>query len=146
MRSDMRRGRERGSITFFGIGMVMVLLFVGGVSTDLWRAFGERRALAEMADAAAAAGANGLDAEAYRSGGATVLDPALAEQYAWESLSQQTDREALSGPPLVVATPEGVVVEVHGEVELTLLQIFTPGEPLEITVVAESAPSRGLGP
>lgn len=140
------RKNERGSITFFGIGMVMVLLFVGGVSTDLWRVFGERRALAEMADSAAAAGSNALDVDAYRSGGVLRLDPTLAEAYAWASLEQQGDRQSLSGQPEVLASTTGVVVVVHGEVELTLLQIFAPGEPLQITVTAESAPTRGLGP
>ncbi len=153
--NTMRRGKhdrsshrqpQRGSMTFFGVGMVMVLLFVGGISTDLWRAFGERRALAEMADAAASAGSNGVDMETYRQTGVVLLDPALAEQLAWDSLVNQADRESLSGTPIVVATADGVTVEVHGQVELVLLQIFAPGEPLEITVAAQSAPARGLGP
>ena len=138
--------RQRGSMTFFGVGMVMVLLFVGGISTDLWRAFGERRALAEMADAAASAGSNGVDMETYRQTGVVLLDPALAEQLAWDSLVNQVDRDSLSGTPVVVATADGVTVEVHGQVELVLLQIFAPGEPLEITVAAQAAPARGLGP
>ncbi len=138
--------RQRGSMTFFGVVMVMVLLFVGGISTDLWRAFGERRALAEMADAAASAGSNGVDMEAYRQTGVVLLDPVLAEQLAWDSLVGQADRESLTGTPTVVATAGGVTVEVHGQVELVLLQIFAPGDPLEITVAAQAAPARGLGP
>lgn len=140
------RNNQRGSMTFFGVGMVMVLLFVGGISTDLWRAFGERRALAEMADAAASAGSNGIDMETYRQTGVVFLEPTLAEELAWNSLINQADRESLSGKPIVVATADAVTVEVHGQVELVLLQIFAPGEPLEITVAAEAAPARGLGP
>ncbi len=147
----MRRGSpappdERGSITFFGIGMVIVLVFVGGISTDLWRAFSQRRALSELADAAAAAGANGIDVGAYRENGLITLDPGLAEQLAWESLAGQVDQDSVSQMPLVVASPSVVMVEVRGRVEFTLLQIFAPGEPFEITVVAEAAPSRGLDP
>lgn len=140
--SDARA--ERGSITFFGIGMVMVLLFVGGLSVDLWRVFGERRALAELADAAAAAGSNGVDLAIYRDTGVVVLDPGLATDLAWDSIERQADKGSLTEVPLIGATPELVVVEVHGQVELTLLKIFAPGDPLEISVIAESTPRRGL--
>lgn len=136
--------RERGSITFFGMGMVIILLFVGGLSIDLWRVFGERRALAELADAAAAAGANGVDVGLYRDSGVVVLLPELAENLAWQSIEAQADKGSLSQAPSVLASADSVVVEVYGEVELTLLKIFTPGEPLQIAVTAESGPYRGL--
>lgn len=142
----IRRVRERGSMTLFGLGMVVILLFVGGFSLDLWRAHSERRALAELADAAAAAGANAIDQAAYRTDGSLVLDPALAESYAWESIRSQVDQRALVGTPLVGATAEVIVVQVSGEVEMTLLRILSGGEPFEITVTAEAAPVRGLQP
>lgn len=144
IRRGASRSGERGSMTLFSVGMVIVLLFVGGVSIDLWRAFGERRALAEMADAAAAAGSNGVDVAHYRDTGIVVLDPQLAEQYAWESLSAQVDRASLHGVPSVAASADGVTVEVYGTVELSLLGLLAPGEPLEITVTADALPRRGL--
>lgn len=137
------RAGEAGHVTFFGIGMVVVLLFVSGFSVDLWRAFSERRALSEMADAAAAAGANGVDVVTYRSSGEVLLDPTLAEDLAWQSLATQTDRRALSGLPLVVADVDTVEVLVVGEVEMTLLSVFMAGEPFTVTVRAEAAPRRG---
>ncbi len=133
-------------MTLLGIGMSVMLLFVGGFSLDLWRAHSERRALAEMADAAAAAGANGIDTAVYRSTGELVLDPSLAEALAWESLDGQTDRRALVGTPQVGASPEVVVVQVEGEVEMTLLRVLSGGEPLTIVVTAEAVPVRGLNP
>lgn len=137
---------ERGSMTFFGMGMVIVLLFVGGISADLWRVFGERRALTELADAAAAAGANGVDRQLYRDTGTIRLDPGLAHEFAWISIEGQIDQASLSQPPVVDVSPDLIVVEVKGSVELMLLKIFAPGEPLEITVTAESTPIRGLTP
>jgi hypothetical protein len=145
-RSAIQRRAERGSLTLFGLGLVTLLLFVGGFSLDLWRAHSERRALAELADAAAAAGANAIDEAAYRSDGSLVLDPLVAEAWAWQSIAGQADQRALVGTPLVVASPEVIVVQVEGEVEMTLLQIFAGGEPFAITVTAEAAPARGLQP
>ena len=111
-------------MTLLGIGLSAMLLFVGGFSLDLWRAHSERRSLAELADAAAAAGANGIDTAAYRSTGELVLDPGLAEQLAWESIAGQADQRSLVGVPWVVAGADVIVVQVEGEVEMTLGQSF----------------------
>lgn len=140
-----RKG-ERGTATLFGIGLATLLLFVGGFSLDLWRAHSERRALAELADAAAAAGANGIDTGVYRITGELVLDPGLAEQIAWESIESQTDQGSLSSRPLITATPDAVVVEVEGLVEMTLLRVLSGGDPFTIRVRSEAAPVRGLQP
>jgi hypothetical protein len=140
------RSAERGTATLFGIGLATLLLFVGGFSLDLWRAHSERRALAELADAAAAAGANGIDTAVYRITGELVLDPGLAEQIAWESIESQTDQGSLSSRPQIIATPDAVVVEVEGLVEMTLLRVLSGGDPFTIRVRSEAAPMRGLEP
>ncbi len=140
-RKSAERPGEAGQVTFFGVGMVIVLLFVGGISVDLWRVFSERRALAEMADAAAAAGANGVDVDRYRVSGVVVLDPALATDLAWESLAGQSDVRSVSERPVVAADEALVEVVVRGEVEMTLLSIFMTGEPFAVTVRAVAAPT-----
>ena len=145
MTAPERQG-ERGTMTLLGIGLSAMLLFVGGFSLDLWRAHSERRALAELADAAAAAGANGIDTSIYRSSGELVLDPSLAELLAWESIVGQADQRSLLGTPSVSATTDVVVVRVEGEVEMTLLRMFSGGEPFLIQVTAEAVPVRGLDP
>jgi hypothetical protein len=134
---------EVGSATVLGVGMIIVMLFVGGVSYDLWRVFGERRVLAETADAAAAAGANGIDVDGYRQDGLLLLDPRLAEILAAESLLAQSDVGSLTAFTIEAST-EVVVVEVSGRVDITLLDLFTRGEPFVIKVRAEAAPRRGL--
>lgn len=134
---------QRGSVTLLGLGFVMVLLFVGGLSIDLWRAFSERRALAELADAAAAAGANGLDVAAYRSTGVVQLDPDLAAGLAWDNATAQSDRRTMVGHPIILVSPTEIVVEVRGEVPLTVLALFTAGGPFRVQVRSEASPRLG---
>ena len=132
---------QRGSIVLFGTGMALVLLLVGGFGVDLWRAHGERRALAEMADAAAAAGANGLDVDRYRATGVVALDPVLAERLAWSSLADQPDRGASPPRLAVTADDERVVVSVEGAVRPILLGLVT-GDDLVVSVTAEAGPRQ----
>lgn len=131
-------------MTLLGLGLVVVLLFVGGMGLDLARAFSERRALTEVADAAAAAGANGIDVTTYRRTGELILDPTLARELAYDSVATQADVRSILGVQLVEADQTVVAVEVRGEVPLTLLRIFTLGEPLQLRVRAEASPRRGL--
>ena len=129
---------EEGTVTLWALGLCVVLLFVGGFSVDLWRAFSERRALSGMADAAAVAGTSGIDEDAFRHG-TLALDPARAEQLARDSLASQSDRRSFRYAQ-VSATPSAVTVQTKGSVELTLLRIFLHGEPLGITVTATAEP------
>lgn len=141
-----RRSRpvgQRGSVTLLGLGFLLVLLFVGGMSIDLWRAISERRALAELADAAAAAGANGLDVAAYRSTGVVQLDPDLAARLAWDNAAAQSDRRSMVGHPIILVSPTEIVVEVRGEVTLTVLALFTTAEPFQLQVRSEARPRLG---
>ena len=50
---------ERGSVTFWMLGLAIALLTVGVLSVDLWALIGERRELTAVADAAASL-TNGL--------------------------------------------------------------------------------------
>ncbi len=135
-----RRCGERGQVTIFGVGLVLAMLMIAGVSVDLWRVWSDRRALAEMADSAAAAGANGLDVDVYRSTGELALDPSLAVELARGSLAVQQDREMLSSVDVVDASPEQVVVRLSGRTEFTLLRFVSGAGGFEMTVEAEAAP------
>lgn len=133
---------ERGSITLWVLALCMMMLFVGGISLDLWRAFSERRALAGVVDAAAVAGSNGIDAEHFRRTSELRLDRALAEQLAAENLAEQRDTRSLVRAD-VAATPTEVTVRASGRVAFTLLRIFMAGEePFTISVEARANPRR----
>ncbi len=138
-RDPAARDGERGTITLWLLGLCMMLLLLGGISLDLWRAFSERRSLAAAADAAAIAGATALDTGAYRATGTVQLVPADAEARALASLRGQLDTRSMRDVK-VHADLTTVTVEVHGEVGFTLLQIADPGGSLPITVHASARP------
>jgi Flp pilus assembly protein TadG len=133
------RGRESGTMTIWMLGLCLMLLLLGGISLDLWRAFSERRALAAAADAAAVAGASALDESAYRRDGVVRLTPSDAERRAAASLAEQVDRRALRGST-IRADDGAVYVEVSGSVDFSLLQLLSPGDAFEITVRAVARP------
>lgn len=114
---------DRGSVTLWILGLILPTLLLGGLALDLWRGFSERRALAGTADAAAVAGANGIDTDHFYATDEVRLDPDLAEQLALENLAQQFDTRALDSWE-VEATTESVTVRVSGTIGLTLLKMF----------------------
>lgn len=143
-RAAIEEVRQRGQVTFLGVGLAIALLFIGGFAIDLWRVLATRTELAEVADAAAAAGANGVDLAHLRATGQLRLDPGTATAMASANLSRQLTGE---GAAVTVtgldATDETVTVALQGEVPLTLLRIFTLAEPITVAVTAEAVPVRG---
>ncbi len=133
---------QRGSVTLIGLGLLVMIMVVGGISIDLWRVFGARGALAEMAEAAAAAGANGIDTARFRATGEVMLDAPLADALAHQSLREQSDRSFVGRASISVQETR-VVVELEGEVPFTLLRLVAPGRGFTIRVQAEAAPRSG---
>lgn len=132
--------REEGTITLWALGLCVMLLFIGGLSLDLWRVFSERRALAGIVDAASIAGASGIDEETFRQTGEIRLDPQRAEDLALANLAAQADDGSLVRAG-VSATPEEVSVRAEGSVQLTLLRVLMPGGgPFTIEVAATAMP------
>ena len=82
----MPRG-ERGFITLWVLGLTVAVLFLGGLGVDLWRAIAVRREISAMADAAATAGANGLNESALR-GGRLELDDDRVRRLAANELAE----------------------------------------------------------
>lgn len=119
----MRFHDERGAVTLWVLGLIFPMLLLGGLSLDLWRGFSERRALAGIADAAAVAGANGLDTDRVYERNEIRLDPGLAEELARANLATQLDDRSLREWD-VVATEDSVTVRLAGSVDLTLLRLF----------------------
>ncbi len=122
------------------LGLCIMVLALGGISLDLWRAYSERRALANLADAAAIVGASAVDVDSYRGPDDTpVLDVELARRRAADSLLAQTDTRSLVDAAITVE-PTSIEVSVYGEVDLTLLRLFNLGAPFEVLVTARSGP------
>jgi len=140
------RGSERGDFNvFMALGLAIMILFLGGMSTDLWHVISEARTLDAAADSAAAAGSSGIDpASLRRDPGQPQLDQGMATQLAQANLA--TDNN-LPGPPnpQIVVTPASITVTLHGQVHLTLLQIFLGKRTIPLTSTATSGPEVGTG-
>lgn len=135
MRSD-----ERGSITLLGIGLFLFTLMFAGLVVDFARLDAADRALATATDAAAAAGANGLDEQHYRSSGEVRLSESAARTLATDAMDAQPEAAALSDFAVAV-DPEAVTVSAAMPVELSLLGLVMPG-PLEVRASATASPRR----
>jgi Flp pilus assembly protein TadG len=134
----MRVHDERGAVTLWVLGLILPMMLLAGLSLDLWRGFSERRALAGIADAAAVAGANGLDTDRVYASNEIRLDPALAEDLARANLAAQLDDRSLRDWE-VDATEDSVRVRLAGSVDLTLLRLFYDGS-WDVAVTATARP------
>ena len=109
-------------ITLWVLGLAVAILFLGGIGLDFWRAIAVRREVSVMADAAATAGANGLDESALR-GGRLQLDEARVRQLVASELSQYPGARKLRAQNVTVAGGR-VTVTLSEDVHFSLLGIF----------------------
>ena len=133
---------DRGTALTWLLGLLLMVLALGGLSVDLWRAFSERRLVAGIVGAAAIAGASGLDEELLRETGEVRLDPTLATQRAADSLTGHS--ESVESPTIAVA-PDGSAITVSAtrQVPLTLGRLIHPQGVHEVGAEATSNPRRG---
>ena len=133
---------ERGSITLWVLGLTVMVLFLGGISLDLWRAFEIREDLAAMADSAANAGASQVDGPTYRGTGTLQLDGPAAAAAANANLNAQQDSGRITNRT-ITATGPILTVRLEGEVGFTLLRIFLGAGSVSITATgsAEAIPA-----
>ena len=133
-----RLAGDRGSVTVWTLGMVLVVLFLGAISFDLWSGFSTRRQYAGAADQAAQAGANALDETLFRSNGQRKLDPQRAKVLAADNLAAQNLRGVTE--VAIDASTDQVTVELTATVDVGLLRIFGGGDPLVVHVRAVGQP------
>ena len=125
-------------MTLWVLGLCIAVLFLGGLSLDLWRVIAVRRSIVAMADAGATAGANGLDPNALRSG-VLRIDPVLARADARDALRAQSGWPAVDSAAVDV-NGNRVTVTVRARVDFTLLGIFVHGDPVEVQASASAEP------
>ena len=118
-----RRARdEHGMITLWVLGLSIAVLFLGGIGLDFWRAIAVRREVSVMADAAATAGANGLDESALRGGRLQLDEPRVRQLVASELTEYPRARKLRDGNVTIVDGQ--VVVTLSQDVDFSLLGIF----------------------
>ena len=122
------------------MGLAVVLFAVIYLVTDAWRLIAADRALSAAVDAAAAAGANGIDEAAYRAGATVRLDPGQAETLARQSLAEQPDAN-LFADVTISATPDRITVAAERNVQLLLLRFIGESGRL-VHAEGESTPRR----
>ena len=138
----VRRGArdQHGMITLWILGLTISVMFLGGLGLDLWRAIAVRREVSVMADAAASAGANGLDEDALR-GGALQLDDGQVRRLVAAELSEYPgSRRLLDGRVTVVGAQVSVVL--REQVHFSLLGIFMGGGQFTVQASATAEPQE----
>ncbi len=98
---------ERGSITFWILGLSFALLTLGVLSVDLWQLIGDRRELVSLADASATAAASAVDESQWRSMQILALDREEARRRALAVFDDRSDVE-----PDIEFDADGVTVRV----------------------------------
>lgn len=141
-RDGRNRRNDRGSLTLWSLAICVALLAFGGVTIDFWRAISGWRRLAAAADAAAAAGASGIDEAHYRATGELVLDPGRAEQLALNSLSAQLDDSDITGASSIDVDADQITIVLDGEVDLFLPQIVGQDGDISMSVTATADPRQ----
>ncbi len=76
--SARRRGRERGQVTVFVVGLAVALMLVIGLTIDGGRALASRQRAVDEAQEAARTGAQALSGAALYGSAGTALDPQQA--------------------------------------------------------------------
>lgn len=136
---------ERGSTTLWVLALSLLMLMIGGIGLDLWRALADQRALAGMADAAAVAAASGVDVDHYRETGEIRLAEDLATDLAARLIAAQCSSSGAclgNGQATIRVDGTSAVVELRRPFRLSLLRLVTPpsglADPLEVRAVARA--------
>lgn len=131
---------DRGSITFWVLGLSIMILMLGGLALDFWRVLAVQRQAGSIADAAVAAAASGLDEEHYRLTGEVLLDPARAIELGSLSVASQ-DVQVVSALFEVALDRSAVSVEVIDEIEGGFVAFFTSDDgTLTVRVTSSAEP------
>jgi hypothetical protein len=129
---------QHGMITLWVLGLTIAVMFLGGLGLDLWRAVAVRREVSVMADAGAAAGANGLDEGALRGDELRLDEPRVRELVAAE-LSDYPGARRLDGAEVTVVGAR-VTVSLREHVRFSLLGIFMGGGQFVVQASASAEP------
>lgn len=131
---------ERGSITLWMVGLMMLVFAVGGVAVDLWRGLAAHRQLASVVDAAAVAGGSAIDEDRWRFEGELALDPARVEEAVALTISAQSVGPAFGYHVVTESDGSAATISAATTVDLTLLALLVDGG-LEVSAVATAVPT-----
>lgn len=129
--------------------LAALILALAGMSVDLWRVASAHQRLVAATDAAAIAGAGGIDIEQLYLGvaEAPVLDRDAATDLACAYLTSNVSIPICPGPDAaVVVEAEAITVSTRMRVPLSLLRLLLlfegRSEEIEVTATATAVPVR----
>lgn len=143
MLQELHRSEAGFSAPIMVLLMAMMVLFIGGISIDLWRVIADHREVSGLADGAAIAGATAIDLAAFEENPSAdpVLDPALAVQRVCDYMGEHGGVADCPSTSLTIEfAPDLTAIEVsyQREVELTLLRIVDVGGADPIVVYSDA--------
>lgn len=124
--------RDAGQVTVITVGFLVVLGLLMVVVVNASAAFVERQRLNGLADGAALAAADALDAAAFYASGTVTIDPAEARRRAADHVA------GASGVRVVAVRFDGRTVTVRLERDVSL-PLAPPGWADRTTVVSEAS-------
>jgi Flp pilus assembly protein TadG len=132
--------RDKGTIALYTVLFTPIVLLLAGLLVDGGLAIHARQRAADMAEQAARAGANQIDADTLRRTGEPVLDPGRARAAACDLLAAY--RDEVTGSQCD-ANEEEVAVTVRISVRPQLLGIIPGLGEFELTSGATARPVTG---
>lgn len=131
---------DRGAVVLWSLGLLLMLLFAGGLALDLWRVLSRHGTLSGIAYKSAVAGAaQVVESDLYRN--RVVLDPDLAEEVARRFAEDQPDwDDSMNLRPQ--ASKSEIVVKITETVPLTLMRMFARAGGITVTVTARASPAE----
>jgi Flp pilus assembly protein TadG len=125
---------ERGQTTLLLVGLGIVLLLLVGVTIDASAAYLRRQGLANLADGAALAAADGVQGRQVYEGGlgdTALVDPAVAREYVAAYLLEVDAAGTYPGLRFSVdATTDRIVVTVSAPLDLPIRPPGWEGVPI----------------
>ncbi|WP_243717753.1 pilus assembly protein TadG-related protein [Actinomadura sp. KC345] len=135
---------DRGTIALYTVLFTPIVFMLAGLLVDGGLAIHARQRAADMAEQAARAGANQIDADALRETGEPVLDPGRARAAACGLLADYRERVTASQCD---ADEEEVAVTVQISVRPQILGIIPGLGEFQMTSGATARPvTGGIGP
>jgi hypothetical protein len=112
---------DQGMVTAFVVVFALALVFVSGLVVDGGRMLAEARAVDNLADSAARAGAQAISQQAVYDGAEIILDPVVAHEKACDLLEEAG--YLCGGGTQVTVIGNEVQVEVEGSIDMSMLPI-----------------------
>ena len=135
---------EGGFFTIWVLGLCVMVMFVGGLSFDLWHSFSDKRELSSIVDGAAVAAASQIDLDAFRNDSTSVkIDSPAARSAVQTYLARaQTETGLVLTNTSVNFVDGNVVVTASTTTQLTLTKLFLPSGDLPSTVTGVATPRQ----